>query len=90
MPRKARKVSTVVIYSSDGWREVPFSEVKGDWKKAAENFEALANELFKVQPGGLPLNSATIGLTITAEGKLAFIAKAGITASVTLVFKAPS
>ena len=38
-------------------------------------------------PGELALDSLELGLTLSAEGKVSFIAKAGLEASITLTFK---
>ncbi|GAB3785384.1 Pepco domain-containing protein [Nocardioides ungokensis] len=65
-----------------------FDEVKEDWRAMVTSIINLANTTDALAPkAGLRLDELTIELGFTAAGKLAFIAEAGVSGSITLSFK---
>jgi hypothetical protein len=68
----------------------PLDEVKAEWEAVFLKIQDLSASADRVQkPGGLRLDSISVALGFTAKGKLAFIAEAGIQATVTVTLKRP-
>jgi|SRR5713101_80234 len=68
----------------------PLDEVKAEWEAVFSKIQELSASADKVsKPGGLRLDSISVALGFTAKGKLAFIAEAGIQATVTVTLKRP-
>jgi hypothetical protein len=64
-----------------------FDDVKADWERMIGNVMTLADSTDAVSPSSnLRLTDLTLELGFTATGKLAFIAEAGVAASITLTF----
>ena len=64
-----------------------FDEVKEDWRSMVSTVIELADTTDALAPrAGLRLAELTIELGFTASGKLAFIAEAGVSGSITLTF----
>jgi hypothetical protein len=64
-----------------------FDDVKADWERMVGKVVTLADSTDAVSPlSNLKLTELTIELGFTATGKLAFIAEAGVAASITLTF----
>jgi len=62
-------------------------DVKEDFVKVSEQINDILHDAFSKVPEGLTFDTIEIALGFSAEGKLAFIAKAGMKASVTVRFK---
>lgn len=89
MPTRKKGRSVVLVASNDGWYEVPISEMTADWQDAVGKLKKLLEALIAADIKSLPLNTIEIGCTITGEGGLAFVTKAGASASVKLIYKKP-
>jgi hypothetical protein len=64
-----------------------FDDLKTDWEKMVRHVMTLADSTDNVAPrSNLRLTELTVDLGFTANGKLAFIAEAGLAATVTLTF----
>jgi hypothetical protein len=64
-------------------------DVKADFEKVSRQINQVLATAFSQAPGGLDLDTVEISLGFTAEGKLAFIAQAGVEATVSVTFKKP-
>ncbi|HEV2616687.1 MAG TPA: CU044_2847 family protein [Candidatus Acidoferrales bacterium] len=62
-------------------------DVKKDFEKVSGQVEQILENAFTRAPKGVRFDSVEISLGFTAKGKLAFIAEAGVQASVTVTFK---
>jgi hypothetical protein len=65
-------------------------DVKKDFEKVSGQVEQILENAFTRVPKGLRFESVEISLGFSAKGKLAFIAEAGIEASVAVTFKRQS
>jgi hypothetical protein len=65
-------------------------DVKKDFEKVSGQVEQILDNAFTKPPKGVRFESVEISLGFTAKGKLAFIAEAGVEASVTVTFKRQS
>jgi hypothetical protein len=63
-------------------------EVEQDWTKTVRQVTSLVEKATQAAPKDLKVSSIEVGLGFTASGSLAFIAEAGIEATVKLVFTA--
>jgi len=73
-------------------KELDFSKLQTDWKQILGQIDSLATQAdIPVDPQGKKktflLDEIDIGLTITAEGHLAFIASASASATLSMTFK---
>jgi hypothetical protein len=59
-------------------------DVKADWSKISRQIGDMVGATAPVQAAGFDVDSVEISLGFTATGKLAFIAEAGVEASVTI------
>jgi hypothetical protein len=62
-------------------------DVKADWAKLSVQLRAMVDSFVPEVPQGFALDSLKISLGFSAQGKLVFIAEAGVEASVTIEFK---
>ena len=62
-------------------------EVKSEWKILSSQLQEMINGFTLNKPNGFSVDEITIELGFSAEGKLAFIAEAGIEASISVSFK---
>lgn len=62
-------------------------DVKKDFGKVSGQVEQILENAFTKAPKGVRFDNVEICLGFTAKGKLAFIAEAGVEASVTVTFK---
>ena len=62
-------------------------DVKADFDKISGQINQMLSTAFSQTPGGLHLDTVEISLGFSAEGKLAFIAQAGVEATVSVTFK---
>ncbi len=70
--------------------EVPIDQVTANWQRSLQQVASLVgNAGPDAVPPGFELAQFEVSLGVTAEGQLAFIAKAGIQASVKVVFRRP-
>lgn len=65
----------------------PLKEVKPEVEKTIEHAAQLAEAATRSVPAGLALESISFSLGFDAKGKLGFIAEAGVTTSVEVIFK---
>ncbi len=65
-------------------------EVKEDWAKVTSQIGQMLEATDSQKPKGFTMDTLEISLGFSAKGKLAFIAEAGVQASVKLVFKRTS
>jgi hypothetical protein len=65
-------------------------DVEGDWQQVSNQVSRLVKATSAEQPAGFRLGSIEISLGFTASGKLAFIAEAGVEASVTVTWNRPN
>jgi hypothetical protein len=66
----------------------PLEEVKDDWRVVSRQVIELVEETEREVSGKkYLLDQVTVGLGFNAKGKLAFLAEAGVEASVTVTFK---
>jgi hypothetical protein len=73
-----------------GQVEVPIDQVTANWQRTLQQVASLVGEAGPdAVPPGFDLSQFEVSLAVTAEGQLAFIAKAGIQASVKVIFKRP-
>lgn len=62
-------------------------EVKADFNKVSEQLDTILATAFSKVTAGMAVDAVEISLGFTAKGNLAFIAEAGVEASVKVVFK---
>jgi len=62
-------------------------DVKADWKKVSSQVKEMMESVVTDVPKGFMFESIEVSLAFSAEGKLVFVAEAGIEASVSLTFK---
>jgi hypothetical protein len=62
-------------------------DVKADWKKVSAQVKEMMESVVTDVPKGFMFESVEVSLGFSAEGKLVFVAEAGIEASVSLTFK---
>lgn len=93
-PKPALKAGTVQLQSFAGdvtdkifGRTV--QDVKADFDKISGQINQMLSTAFSQTPGGLNLDTVEISLGFSAEGKLAFIAQAGVEATVSVTFRKP-
>lgn len=66
----------------------PLEEVKDDWRVVSRQVIELVEETEREVSGKkYRLDQVTVGLGFNAKGKLAFLAEAGVEASVTVTFR---
>jgi hypothetical protein len=72
-------------------KELEFSQVENEWDQRLEQVDALAKAADAKADGktGLRLTQIELGLTITAEGHLAFVASASASATFKVTFTRP-
>lgn len=66
---------------------IDLKEAKSRWEEGLETVRELIEVSAAKAVGGWELDEVSIGMTLTAKGKLAFIAEAGVEASIHFVFK---
>lgn len=90
-PRPAGKPGTVQLHSFGSVVDKIFgrtvSDVQADFDKVSAQLDQILANAFSKVTAGMTLETVEISLGFTAEGKLAFIAQAGVEASVTVTFK---
>lgn len=59
-------------------------DVQADWRRISSQVAAMVDATSEREPEGFQVDSVEIGLGFSATGKLAFIAEAGVEASVTV------
>src|SRR5881396_1991813 len=62
-------------------------DVKTDWEKVSKQVAEMISSTVMQAPQGFSLDEVTISLGFSAQGKLVFIAEAGVEASVEIKFK---
>ena len=62
-------------------------DVKADWRKITTQVKEMLESVVQEMPRGFLFESVEVSLGFSAEGKLVFIAQAGVEASVSLTFK---
>jgi hypothetical protein len=62
-------------------------EVKADFDKVSDQLDTILATAFSKVTAGMAVDAVEIALGFTAAGKLAFIAEAGVEASVTVKFR---
>jgi hypothetical protein len=62
----------------------PLEDVKADWGKISAQISEMVTATAPVRESGFTVDSIEISLAFTASGKLAFIAEAGVEASVAI------
>jgi hypothetical protein len=62
-------------------------DVKADWKKVSAQVKEMMESVVAEVPKGFAFESVEVSLGFSVEGKLVFIAQAGVEASVALTFK---
>lgn len=69
-------------------KDLDFDQVKKDWSERIEQVHALAQvaDSGAASSAGFKLSEIDLGLTITAEGRLAFIASASASAMIQVKF----
>jgi hypothetical protein len=81
----------VELHSFKGVSEKLFGrqldDVKADWKKVSGQVKEMMDSVVPEVPKGFTFESVEVKLGFSAEGKLVFVAEAGIEASVSLTFK---
>ena len=72
-------------------KDLDFDKVKDEWKQRLQQVDGLAEvaDTNRDAKTGLRLTEIELGLTITAEGHLAFIASASASATLTVHFSRP-
>jgi hypothetical protein len=65
------------------------NDVTADFRKISDQVNVILKDAFKDMTGDMKMDSVEVSLGFTASGKLAFIAEAGVEASLTLTFKRP-
>lgn len=65
---------------------VKLEDVKKDWQRVSHQIGEMVASFRPKEPSGMGLKELEVSLAFTAEGRLAFVAEAGIEASVKLVF----
>lgn len=68
-------------------KSVEFKDVRTQWTQTIEGIVAAVSEWSETSPGKWKIDEVNFGLTLSAEGKLLFIAKAGAQASVQVKVK---
>jgi hypothetical protein len=90
-PKPVAKPGTVQLHSFGTVVDKIFGrtvdDVKADFDKVSAQLDAILANAFSKVTAGMTLDTVEISLGFTAEGKLAFIAQAGVEASVTVTFK---
>jgi hypothetical protein len=70
--------------------EVPLDQVTANWQRTLQQVAGLVENAGPgAVPPGFELSQFEVSLGVTAEGQLAFIAKAGIQASVKVIYRRP-
>jgi hypothetical protein len=64
-------------------------DVKDDWARLSQQVGEMAGSTAPITAAGFQLDSIEVALGFTASGKLAFIAEAGVEATVTLTLSRP-
>ncbi|HEX3472081.1 MAG TPA: hypothetical protein VHT28_12940 [Silvibacterium sp.] len=89
-PKPVTRPGTVQLHSFGSVVDKIFGrtvdDVKADFDKVSAQLDAILANAFSKVTAGMTLDSVEISLGFTAEGKLAFIAQAGVEASVTVTF----
>jgi hypothetical protein len=62
-------------------------DVKKDWKRVSAQVKDMVESVTADVPKGFAFESLEISLGFSAEGKLVFVAEAGVEATVSLTFK---
>jgi hypothetical protein len=62
-------------------------DVKADWRKVSLQVKEMMESVVAQVPKGFTFETVEVSLGFSAEGKLVFVAEAGVEASVTLTFK---
>lgn len=65
-------------------------DVQDDWRRVSGQVSRLVSATEAQQPEGFHLESVEISLGFTASGRLAFIAEAGVEATVTVTWSRPN
>ena len=90
-PKPVARPGTVQLHSFGTVMDKIFGrtveDVKADFDKVSAQLDAILAHAFSKVTAGMTLDAVEISLGFTAEGKLAFIAQAGVEASVTVTFK---
>jgi hypothetical protein len=63
------------------------NDVKADWAKISVQLREMLDSFAPQVPRGFALDSVQVSLGFSAQGKLVFIAEAGVEASVTIEFR---
>lgn len=66
---------------------VAVDEVKADWQKVSQQIQQMIDATTSVGSKNFAIDSVEVSLGFTAEGKLVFIAEAGVEATVSVTFK---
>ncbi|HZU08420.1 MAG TPA: CU044_2847 family protein [Pseudacidobacterium sp.] len=90
-PKPLAKPGTVQLHSFGTVIDKIFGrkveDVKADFDKVSDQLNTILSTAFSKVTAGMKMDEVEIALGFTAEGKLAFIAQAGVEASVKVTFK---
>ena len=64
-------------------------DVQTDWRRVSSQIAKLVDATSTVRASGFELETIEVGLAFTASGRLAFIAEAGVEASVSITLTRP-
>ena len=65
-------------------------DIQADWRRISSQIAKLVEATSSMRPTGFELDTIEVGLAFTASGRLAFIAEAGVEASVSITLARPS
>src|SRR5579885_3187296 len=90
-PKPVAGPGTVQLHSFGSVMDKVFGrtvqDVKADFDKVSAQLDAILAGAFAKVTSGMKMDEVEISLGFTAEGKLAFIAQAGVEASVKVTFR---
>lgn len=61
-------------------------DVKSDWERISHQLKEMVGAMGNQTPQGFTMDKVSVALAFSAEGKLVFIAEAGLEASITIEF----
>lgn len=62
-------------------------DVKADWERVSDQIQEMIAATASSKPAGFGLDEVQVSLAFNAQGKLVFVAEAGIEATVALTFR---
>jgi hypothetical protein len=67
--------------------EIDLNEMKARWQESISSVQTLIEAVAEEMVSGWKLDEISVGMTVSATGKLAFVAEASAEASIHIVFK---